>query len=259
MSGGADRGIVIGGSGQGEALAANKVRGARAALCHDETTARLARFHNDANVLSMGARIVGVDRALAIVDVFLTTGFEGGRHVERLAEITAIEDEERARWRSLESHPGPTGCEDHGMRVRRTFAFLDLSGFTALTESEGDEYAVAVLAVFRAALRDICSRRAVRIAKWLGDGAMLVSVETQPVVAAALETKAALDAAPETVTVKCGVTTGTVILPRATTTWATPSTWPPACVTSQWARRCWRCRRWCPSCRRGPPWSPPTP
>jgi class 3 adenylate cyclase len=98
------------------------------------------------------------------------------------------------------------------MRVRRTFAFLDLSGFTALTESEGDEYAVAVLAVFRAALRDICSRRAVRIAKWLGDGAMLVSVETMPLVAATLETKAAINAAPESVTVKCGVTTGTVIL-----------------------------------------------
>ncbi|HUI02909.1 MAG TPA: adenylate/guanylate cyclase domain-containing protein [Acidimicrobiales bacterium] len=98
------------------------------------------------------------------------------------------------------------------MRVRRTFAFLDLSGFTALTESEGDEHAVAVLAVFRAALRDICSRRAVRIAKWLGDGAMLVSVETMPLVAAALETKAAVDAAPDQVRVKCGVTTGTVIL-----------------------------------------------
>jgi adenylate cyclase len=98
------------------------------------------------------------------------------------------------------------------MRVRRTFAFLDLSGFTALTESEGDEQAVAVLGVFRAALRDICSRRAVRIAKWLGDGAMLVSVDTMPVVAAALEMKSAIDAAPEPVTIKCGVTTGTVIL-----------------------------------------------
>ncbi|HEY5024105.1 MAG TPA: adenylate/guanylate cyclase domain-containing protein [Acidimicrobiales bacterium] len=98
------------------------------------------------------------------------------------------------------------------MRVRRTFAFLDLSGFTALTESEGDERAVAVLGVFRAALRDICSRRAVRIAKWLGDGAMLVSVDTMPLVAATLEMKAAIDIAPEPVTIKCGVTTGTVIL-----------------------------------------------
>ena len=98
------------------------------------------------------------------------------------------------------------------MRVRRTFAFLDLSGFTALTESEGDEHAVAVLGVFRAALRDICSRRAVRIAKWLGDGAMLVSIDTMPLVAATLEMKAAIDVAPEPVTIKCGVTTGTVIL-----------------------------------------------
>ncbi len=98
------------------------------------------------------------------------------------------------------------------MRVRRTFAFLDLSGFTALTETEGDERAVAVLGVFRAALRDICSRRAVRIAKWLGDGAMLVSVDTMPLVAATLEMKAAIDVAQDPVTIKCGVTTGTVIL-----------------------------------------------
>jgi len=98
------------------------------------------------------------------------------------------------------------------MRVRRTFAFLDLSGFSALTESEGDERAVIVLGVFRAALRDICSRRGVRIAKWLGDGAMLVSVDTMPLVAATLEMKAAIDAAPEPVTIRCGVTTGGVIL-----------------------------------------------
>ncbi|HTZ08075.1 MAG TPA: adenylate/guanylate cyclase domain-containing protein [Acidimicrobiales bacterium] len=98
------------------------------------------------------------------------------------------------------------------MRVRRTFAFLDLSGFTALTESEGDERAVTILGVFRAALRDICSRRGVRIAKWLGDGAMLVSVETMSLVAAALETKSAIEAAPEPITLKCGVTTGAVIL-----------------------------------------------
>jgi len=98
------------------------------------------------------------------------------------------------------------------MRVRRTFAFLDLSGFTALTEAEGDEQAVAVLGLFRGALRDVCSRRAVRIAKWLGDGAMLVGVDTKAVVAAALETKAWVDVAPEPVTIRCGVTTGAVIL-----------------------------------------------
>lgn len=97
VGGEADRAIVIGGSGQGEAISANKVRGTRAALCHDETTARLARWHNDANVLSLGQRIVGPDLALAIVDAFLAGEFEGGRHVPRLAEITAVEDEEAAR------------------------------------------------------------------------------------------------------------------------------------------------------------------
>ena len=97
VAGAADLGIVIGGSGQGEAIAANKVRGARAALCHDETTARLARLHNDANLLSLGQRVLGTDLALAVVDAFVAGGFEGGRHVPRLAEITAIEDEEAAR------------------------------------------------------------------------------------------------------------------------------------------------------------------
>jgi ribose 5-phosphate isomerase B len=97
VSGSADRGVVLGGSGQGEAISANKVRGARAALCHDETTARLSRLHNDANVLSLGARILAPELALAIVDVFFTTEFEGGRHVARLAEVAAIEAEEHDR------------------------------------------------------------------------------------------------------------------------------------------------------------------
>jgi len=102
VNGNADRAVVLGGSGQGEAISANKVRGARAALCHDETTARLARLHNDANVLSLGGRILGPDLALAIVDVFFATEFEGGRHVPRLEEIAAIETEEAAR-----PFPGP--------------------------------------------------------------------------------------------------------------------------------------------------------
>ena len=89
-------GIVIGGSGQGEAIAANKVRGTRAALCHDEYTSRLARRHNDANVLALGARVVAQELALDIVDVFLTTPFDGGRHAARIREVTAIEDEECA-------------------------------------------------------------------------------------------------------------------------------------------------------------------
>ncbi|HEX6476324.1 MAG TPA: ribose 5-phosphate isomerase B [Acidimicrobiales bacterium] len=97
VRGDADMGIVIGGSGQGEQISANKVHGVRAALCHDEFTARLARRHNDANVLAMGARVLGVELALTILDVFLTTDFEGGRHVPRLAEIAAIEAEECAQ------------------------------------------------------------------------------------------------------------------------------------------------------------------
>lgn len=90
----ADRGIVLGGTGQGEQIAANKVHGVRAALCHDEFTARLAREHNDANVMSMGARIVADAFAKAIVDVFLGTDFEGGRHQGRLDQVADIEAEE---------------------------------------------------------------------------------------------------------------------------------------------------------------------
>ena len=97
VAGEGDRGIVIGGSGQGEAIAANKVRGTRAALCHDEYTARFARRHNDATVLSLGARLVATELALDIVDVFMATAFDGGRHIPRLEELTVIEDEEAAK------------------------------------------------------------------------------------------------------------------------------------------------------------------
>jgi ribose 5-phosphate isomerase B len=90
----AERGIVLGGSGQGEAIAANKVHGVRAALCLDEYTARFSRLHNDANVLSLGGRILAENFALAIVDVFLATGFEGGRHQQRIDQIAEIENEE---------------------------------------------------------------------------------------------------------------------------------------------------------------------
>jgi ribose 5-phosphate isomerase B len=90
-SGAADRGIVLGGSGQGEQIAANKVRGARAALCNDLFTARLSRQHNDANVLSMGGRIVAFGLADEILQVWLDTPFEGGRHERRLAQIADLE------------------------------------------------------------------------------------------------------------------------------------------------------------------------
>jgi ribose 5-phosphate isomerase B len=92
-----DRGIVLGGSGQGEQIAANKVHGARAALCNDLYTARLGRLHNDANVLAMGGRIVAPELAYEILGVFLDTPFEGGRHMHRLHQISDIEQEECGR------------------------------------------------------------------------------------------------------------------------------------------------------------------
>ena len=94
VEGRADRGIVLGGSGQGEQIAANKVRGARAALCNDLYTARMSREHNDANVLAMGGRIVAPGLADEIVALWLSTDFEGGRHQRRLDQITDIESAE---------------------------------------------------------------------------------------------------------------------------------------------------------------------
>ena len=87
----ADRGVVLGGSGQGEQIAANKVTGIRAALCNDLFTARLSREHNDANVLSMGGRIVAFGLADEILALWLKTTFEGGRHQRRLEQIAAAE------------------------------------------------------------------------------------------------------------------------------------------------------------------------
>ncbi|MBI2709336.1 MAG: ribose 5-phosphate isomerase B [Actinobacteria bacterium] len=89
--GAADRGIVVGGSGQGEQLAANTVPGVRAALCNDLFTARFSRAHNDANVLSMGARVVGEGLAEEIVATWLATTFDGGRHQRRVDQLTALE------------------------------------------------------------------------------------------------------------------------------------------------------------------------
>ena len=83
----AERGIVLGGSGNGEAIVANKVHGVRCALCWSLETAKLARQHNDSNVLSIGQRMISEDLALEIVKVWLVTPFEGGRHVRRIAEI----------------------------------------------------------------------------------------------------------------------------------------------------------------------------
>jgi len=82
-----DRGIVLGGSGNGEAMTANRLPGVRCALCWDETTARLAREHNDANMISIGERMYPLETALAIVGIWLETPFEGGRHQRRIALI----------------------------------------------------------------------------------------------------------------------------------------------------------------------------
>jgi ribose 5-phosphate isomerase B len=91
VDGEADRGIVLGGSGQGEQIAANKIPGARAALCNDLYTARLSREHNDANILSLGARIVAPELADAIAILWMDTPFAGGRHQRRLDQIAQLE------------------------------------------------------------------------------------------------------------------------------------------------------------------------
>jgi ribose 5-phosphate isomerase B len=83
------RGIVLGGSGNGEAMVANRVRGVRCALCWNVESARLARAHNDANMLSLGQRLVTREEALAILEAWLTTPFDGGRHARRIALIDA--------------------------------------------------------------------------------------------------------------------------------------------------------------------------
>ena len=85
-----DRGIILGGSGNGEAIVANRVRGIRCALCWNVESARLARQHNDANILSLGERLIPEAELLPIVSTWLTTAFEGGRHARRIAQIDAV-------------------------------------------------------------------------------------------------------------------------------------------------------------------------
>ncbi|MES2920513.1 MAG: ribose 5-phosphate isomerase B [Verrucomicrobiota bacterium] len=82
-----ERGIVLGGSGNGEAMTANRVHGIRCGLCWNLESARLTRRHNDANILSLGERMMDLPTALAITDIFLTTEFEGGRHLERIRQL----------------------------------------------------------------------------------------------------------------------------------------------------------------------------
>ena len=95
-SGEFDRGILICGTGIGIGIAANKVRGIRAALCHDTFSARASREHNDANILTMGERVIGRGLALDIVDVWINTDFSGGRHQRRVDKINDIENNKRS-------------------------------------------------------------------------------------------------------------------------------------------------------------------
>lgn len=89
-----EKGILCCGTGIGISMAANKVKGIRAACCSDYFSAKYTRLHNDANILAMGGRVVGVGLALELVDVFLDTEFEGGRHQRRIDQITAVENGE---------------------------------------------------------------------------------------------------------------------------------------------------------------------
>jgi len=104
----ADFGAVIGGSGQGEQMVANKVPSIRAALCTDPHYARLARRDNDANVIGLPARIIAPEFAIEILDVWIATEFEGGRHARRLALIDSFEDG-TLDVSSISPHPRPTG------------------------------------------------------------------------------------------------------------------------------------------------------
>ncbi|MEM1058302.1 MAG: ribose 5-phosphate isomerase B [Verrucomicrobiota bacterium] len=94
----AERGIVLGGSGNGEAIAANKIKGVRCALCWDEYTAEYGRKHNDCNCISIGKRTIPLELALKIVRIYLATEFEGGRHVPRIEKTMAWEQRDPATY-----------------------------------------------------------------------------------------------------------------------------------------------------------------
>jgi ribose 5-phosphate isomerase B len=94
----ADRGVIVAGSGNGEAMVANKIHGVRAAVCNDLYTAEMARRHNDANVLCVGQRVCGEAVALRALEIFLAAPFDGGRHAARVANIAALEERLRKEW-----------------------------------------------------------------------------------------------------------------------------------------------------------------
>ncbi|MHC1772347.1 MAG: ribose 5-phosphate isomerase B [Flexilinea sp.] len=94
-SGECDRGIILCGTGVGIGIAANKIRGIRCVTCSDCYSAKLSRLHNNTNMLSMGARVVGTDLARMIAEIWLTTPFEGGRHQKRVDQISRVETEQK--------------------------------------------------------------------------------------------------------------------------------------------------------------------
>ena len=108
--------------------------------------------------------------------------------------------------------PSPYQPGAAGRRVMRTFAFVDLSGFTSLTDQEGDEKAVEVLTLFRNAVRGVAGFNGVRVAKWLGDGAMIVSIETEPLIEAILEIERRIESGGSILPLRAGLAAGEVIL-----------------------------------------------
>ena len=94
LKGETDRGILVCGTGIGMSIAANKYKGIRAAVCSEHFSAKYTRLHNNSNVLCMGGRVVGIGIAVELADVFIHTGFEGGRHQKRVDKITAIEEKQ---------------------------------------------------------------------------------------------------------------------------------------------------------------------
>lgn len=101
---------------------------------------------------------------------------------------------------------------EQGMRVDRAFAFIDLSGFTSYTETYGDAEAVAVLRIFRAIVRDVAGRRGVRVAKWLGDGAMFVAIDTESLIDAIVEVEHLIDESDCKLNLRGGIAAGPVLL-----------------------------------------------
>ncbi|HDR14070.1 MAG TPA: ribose 5-phosphate isomerase B [Desulfobacteraceae bacterium] len=135
------RGIVLGGSGNGEAIAANRIPGIRCALCWNIETARLARSHNDANMLSLGARLISIEQAMEIVDTWLNTPFDAGRHLRRIGQIDQETCADRDGPESHEGPPRPPGktmaAEGSGKRTKKSENYDLLISFRSIKYMEG--------------------------------------------------------------------------------------------------------------------------